>query len=147
MTKKRSFHLRLVQPPSPRPNEKGPVHDTDPHLKTHMQNVYLPFSRETLWLRMEPCVCGGAHLFYVRLVDVDDLCDHKPCLRINGRVAEEIVLAQHVEYKRVHRFFGISPLRLVLKNVFRLRRKLVMRDFGLHQSTVVKQYFEDAFGI
>jgi hypothetical protein len=38
-------------------------------------------------------------------------------------------------------------LRLVLKHVFRLRRKLVMRDFGLHQSTVVKQYFEDAFGI
>lgn len=140
-------HLRLVSPQSSSAEPKAAPHDVDPQMKNLIQSVYLPFSKETLWLRMEPCICGGANLFYVKRVHLKDLPDHKPCLGIDGDIAEEIVLAEHVQYRRLHRFFGISPLKLVLKRVFLLRRKILSRDIGLEQSVGIKHYFEDAFGI
>lgn len=141
-------HLRLVRTSISTDTAPGPVpHQTSAALSALIKSVYLPFSEETLYLRMETCVCGGAQLFYVKLVHLRHLEDHKPVFTIKGDIAEEIVLSHHVEYKKLHRFFGISPVKLVFKHILKLRRKLLVRDMRLEQSVRVKEFFEDALKI
>lgn len=142
-------HLRLVPTSisTEKPHAAHAAEGAALEVRALVKSVHLPFSNETLHLRMEPCVCGGAYLYYVKIVDLQYLADHKPVLRVSGNTAEEIVLSHHVIYRKLHRFFGISPVSLVFKHVLKLRRKLLQRDRGLEQSVRVKQYFEDAFGI
>jgi hypothetical protein len=143
--------LRLVRPDSTEARTESqspkPSPDLDPQYKNFVQAVHLPFSKETLWLRVDPCSCGGARLYYVKLVDIMQLEEHKPYYRIERSFAEEIIYSQHAQVGRLHRFFGISPVRVVFKHIFQLRKKVLMRDFRLQQSLDLQKYFKDVFGV
>ena len=139
--------LRLVTSHSTEKEES----DTEPNMhkafRNFVQCVYLPFSKETLWLRMDTSPCGGMYLYYIRHVDVRLLEEHKPYYHIGPTKAEEIVFSRYVRVGRIHRFFGISILKLVLKNVHDLRKNILRRDFHLQQSINIREYFKDVFGV
>lgn len=138
-------HLRLV---SPTPTEPRPVRrEPEPWAKKMIQGVLLPHSREKLWLRMEPCMSGGMTLFYVRIVRVEDVDEYKPYLEITPQWAEEIVISKLVKLRKILRLFGIRPEKEILFNIGLLRAKLLLRDERLHKAGLLKQYFEQHFGI
>lgn len=138
MKKPGAQHLRLI-----------PVTSTEapPRGQNIIQSVFLPYAEERLYLRMEPCVCGGAHLYYVRIVELDKLGPHNPVLTWDDQHAEEVVQSKHVRYRKVFRFLGISPMKAVLFGIWKFRRRMLARDYGLHKSVEVKVSLQKAFGI
>ncbi len=138
MKKPGAQHLRLI-PTTLATSQK--------HSQNIIQSVFLPHAEERLYLRMEPCVCGGAHLYYVRIVELEKLGPHNPILAYDERVAEEVVLSRHVRYRKSLRFLGISPMKAVLFGIWRFRRRILSRDEWLHQASSVKARLQKSHGI
>lgn len=138
-------HLRLVH--SNTASELGASHCLHDQSENVIQRLFLPFSGETLWLRLLPCECGGMKLFYVKIVRPDQIEEHKPYFFVSHESAEEIVYSKHVNYGKLHRFFRVNPARLVANRIFRLQKLLLRRDEGLYQSTEIKRFFDKNFGL
>ena len=96
---------------------------------------------------MLPCTCGGVKLYYVKIVPIENLRDHKPYLWVDRDHGEEIVLSKHVEYKFIHKLFRLNPRNLVLHHIFKLQRRLLKRDVGLRMSLDTKAFFDREFGL
>lgn len=137
-------HLRLVHPSAGSETSTPPPTTSDFNA---FQKLYLPFSGQHLWLRLLPCECGGMKLYYVKIVSLDDIEEHKPYFTVTRHLAEEIVYSKHVNYGKLHRLFRVSPVSLVVSHIFRLQRLLLRRDEGLYQSTEVKRFFDEKFGL
>ncbi|HKU51095.1 MAG TPA: hypothetical protein VJQ25_01405 [Nitrospira sp.] len=138
-------HLRLVH--SIQEEEVETPFFSSESFRGTVQRLFLPFSKETLWLRLLPRTCGGVKLYYVKIVALEDLRDYKPYLWVGHSYAEEIVLSRVVEHKLFHKLLRINPRNLVLHHVFKMQRALLKRDSGLQRALDIKEYFDREFGL
>lgn len=141
-------HLRLVRPAlETEADAENPFTAKLEEMRAIVRRLDLPFSGDRLWLRMLPCTCGGVKLYYVKIIALDNIREHRPYLCVMHSHAEEIAFSRHVAYKFIHKLFRVSLRNVVLRQVFKLQKELLRRDYRLHQARATKEFFDAEFGL